>query len=105
MDKKEETVIGMESLVKGLAFLDGRIKTCHLWAKDRVAEKESLQKQKELFLEIAKDLTLHDLKVVYYARELSKRRNIFSALRTLYQAECVWKNTTQQTDEYKDPFD
>ena len=104
MDKKEETVIKMESLAKGLAFLDRRIKTCHLWAKDKVAEKESLQKQKELFLQIAQDLTLHDLKVVYYARGLSKKWSVYSALRRLYRAECAWKNTTYQTDEYQDPF-
>ena len=105
MDKEEQSFIEMENLESAFSFLDKRIRGCHLWAKDRVAEKEKLQKQKELFLQIANDLNFHDLKVVYYARELSKRRNIFSALRKLYQAECVWKNTTQQTDEYKDPFD
>ena len=105
MDEKKETLIEMQNLIRSFAFLDKRIRLCHLWSKGKTEEREKLQKQREVFLQMANELDFHDLKVVYYVRALSKRRNIFSALRVLYQAECVWKNTAQQTDEYKDPFD
>lgn len=70
------------------------------------ATREVLFKQREEFLKVLADLSVRDLRILFYIKNLDgvSACALLRNFEKQYQAQCDYKNVVYKTDEYRDPI-